>query len=175
MRQAVALLRDSPAHIQAEDAAAALTAIKGILQVRGEWGAATTTTRQCNAPSSQPAKPAAPDIAQRSLPHPPGHNPPPPAPAPNTAPGPHPLQDCVKALKLPSLLGMGSRQFMPFAAALLPHLDSAGLHLDMLLADCQEATAAAAAYAGAGSQDGPGGDEEGQAGGEQAVQSEGPA
>ncbi|GFR41962.1 hypothetical protein Agub_g2760, partial [Astrephomene gubernaculifera] len=75
------------------------------------------------------------------------------------------VQDCVKALRLPSLLGGGSRQFRAFACELLPHAESALIYYDMLLADCAEAAAArhqarlaaagegAVAGAGAGSEE----------------------
>ncbi|KAG2431693.1 hypothetical protein HYH02_013270 [Chlamydomonas schloesseri] len=52
------------------------------------------------------------------------------------------LQDCVKAAKMPSLLGAGSRQWRTFCLELLPHAESALLYYDMLLADCAEAATA---------------------------------
>ncbi|EFJ40426.1 hypothetical protein VOLCADRAFT_99795 [Volvox carteri f. nagariensis] len=52
------------------------------------------------------------------------------------------LQDCIKAMKMPSLLGAGSRQFRDFISELLPHAESSLLYYDMLIADCAEAAAA---------------------------------
>ncbi|KAG2439927.1 hypothetical protein HXX76_004046 [Chlamydomonas incerta] len=52
------------------------------------------------------------------------------------------LHDCIKAAKLPSLLGAGSRQWRAFCLELLPHAESALLYYDMLLADCTDAAAA---------------------------------
>ncbi|KXZ44681.1 hypothetical protein GPECTOR_63g10 [Gonium pectorale] len=53
-------------------------------------------------------------------------------------------QDCLKAMKLPSLLGAGSRQFRAFTAELMPHAESALTYFDMLMQDCVEAAAARA-------------------------------
>ncbi|GIL97585.1 hypothetical protein Vretimale_3211, partial [Volvox reticuliferus] len=52
------------------------------------------------------------------------------------------LQDCIKAVKIPSLLGAGSRQFRAFTSELIPHAESNLLYYEMLLADCSEAAAA---------------------------------
>eukprot|EP00198_Chlamydomonas_reinhardtii_P006420 XP_001695756.1 predicted protein [Chlamydomonas reinhardtii] len=52
------------------------------------------------------------------------------------------LHDCIKAAKMPSLLGAGSRQWRAFCLELLPHAESALLYYDMLLADCTDAATA---------------------------------
>ncbi|GLI59567.1 hypothetical protein VaNZ11_001473 [Volvox africanus] len=52
------------------------------------------------------------------------------------------LQDCIKAVKIPSLLGAGSRQFRAFTSELIPHAESNLLYYEMLLVDCSEAAAA---------------------------------
>ncbi|GLC40285.1 hypothetical protein PLESTB_001598800 [Pleodorina starrii] len=52
------------------------------------------------------------------------------------------MQDCIKAMKMPSLLGSGSRQFRSFTAELMPHAESMVVYYDMLIADCSEASAA---------------------------------
>lgn len=47
------------------------------------------------------------------------------------------LQDCLKAMGLPSLLGAGSRQFMAFVRHIKPEFESQLIYLDTLIADAQ--------------------------------------
>lgn len=48
------------------------------------------------------------------------------------------VQDCLKAMGLPSLLGAGSRQFISFVRQARPEFENQLLYLDVLIADCQE-------------------------------------
>jgi len=45
------------------------------------------------------------------------------------------LQDVLKAMRLPSLLRTGSRQFLSFSEQVRPELESSVMYLDMLLED----------------------------------------
>ncbi|KAG2495393.1 hypothetical protein HYH03_006660 [Edaphochlamys debaryana] len=51
------------------------------------------------------------------------------------------VQDCIKAMKLPSLMGAGSKQWRAFTAELMPQAESAVAFYDVLLTDCSEAAA----------------------------------
>ncbi|GFH14409.1 uncharacterized protein HaLaN_10458 [Haematococcus lacustris] len=51
------------------------------------------------------------------------------------------LQDCLKAMKLPSLMAAGSTQFQAFLHSLQPHLESGVQFADMLVLDASEAAA----------------------------------
>lgn len=53
----------------------------------------------------------------------------------------HMLQDCLKAMSHPSLLGNGSQEFQAFISHARPEFESQLLYLDVLIGDCQEAMA----------------------------------
>ncbi len=48
------------------------------------------------------------------------------------------VQECLRAMARPSLLGGGSRQFRAFVMEAKPQFDSQLLYMDVLIQDCQE-------------------------------------
>lgn len=53
-------------------------------------------------------------------------------------PPPVGTQDCLKAMKLPSLLRCGSPRFASHAASCQPHIEEALAHMEVLAADVAE-------------------------------------